>query len=222
MSGRIVAIVPVRSLRNGKTRLSPLLDPEEREAFLRHAARRVVDAAVDSGVIETVLVVSPDAEALDWAAGLGTTVVAVAQPRDLVGLNGAIVAGRDWALEAGATAMVSLFADLPLIVPDDIRGLTARPEPVVLGPDRRGEGTNALLLQLNGRGSEFRFAFGEGSLVKHLEEVRRLHLDVALHDSPGIGFDLDTPEDWADFLDAATGHAFMDPLPPAACGACVG
>ncbi len=70
----------------------------------------------------------------------------------------------------------------------------------MLGPDRRGEGTNALLLRLAGRGPEFTFAFGDGSLAKHLEEARRLGLVAAVHDAPGIAFDLDTPDDWSDFL----------------------
>ncbi len=131
---------------------------------------------------------------------MGPAVVAAPQPEHRPGLNGAIDAGRAWALDRGASAVISLFADLPLIVPDDIRGLVARTEPVVLGPDRRGEGTNALLLRLAGRGSEFTFAFGEGSLAKHLEEARRLGLEAAVHDAPGIAFDLDTPDDWSDFM----------------------
>jgi 2-phospho-L-lactate guanylyltransferase len=147
-----------------------------------------------------VLVVSPDAETLAWAADFAPSVVAMPQPEYLPGLNGAIDAGRAWALDHGASAVLSLFADLPLIVADDIRGLVARAELVVLGPDRRGEGTNALLLRLAGRGSEFAFAFGDGSLAKHLDEARRLGLDTALHDTTGIGFDLDTPDDWSDFL----------------------
>ena len=152
------------------------------------------------GLIETVLVVSPDAETLSWAAGMGPEVVAVPQPERRPGLNGAIDAGRAWALDCGASAVISLFADLPLIVPDDIRGLVARTEPVVVGADRRGEGTNALLLRLAGRGSEFTFAFGDGSLAKHLEEARRLGLEAAVHHSPGIAFDLDTPDDWSYFM----------------------
>ncbi len=116
VSERIVAVVPVRSLRHGKTRLSPVLGNEARETLLRGIADRVVTAAVDSGLIETVLVVSPDAETLAWAAGLGPAVVAAPQPEHRPGLNGAIDAGRAWALDRGASAVVSLFADLPLIV----------------------------------------------------------------------------------------------------------
>ena len=209
MSERIVAVVPIRSLRHGKSRLSPVLGNEARQTLLRRVADRVVAAAVDSGRIETVLVVSPDAGTLAWAADLAPSVVAASQPEDRPGLNGAIDAGRAWAVDHGASAVVSLFADLPLIVADDIRGLVARTEPVVLGPDRRGEGTNALLLRLAGRGSEFAFAFGDGSLAKHLDEAHRLGLDTALHDATGIGFDLDTRDDWSDFLQV---HVMADCL----------
>jgi 2-phospho-L-lactate guanylyltransferase len=222
VSERIVAVVPVRSLRHGKTRLSPVLGKEARETLQRAIADRVVTAAVDSGLIETILVVSPESEALEWAGQCGPVVVAVAQPERRPGLNGAIDAGREWALDRGASTLVSLFADLPLIVPHDIRGLMARNEPVVLGADRRGEGTNALLLRLAGRGSEFRFAFGDGSLAKHLKEARRLGLNATLYDAPGIAFDLDTPDDWTDFIRATADCMGADGLPSVACAASVG
>ena len=218
MSERIVAIVPIRSLRDGKTRLAPVLDPVAREALLRRSAAGVVAAARASGAIASVLVVSPDRETLRWAVELGGDVVPLPQPIAHPGLNGAIDAGREWALANGAGAVLSLFADLPLLTADDVRGMTARPEPLVLGPDRRREGTNALLLRLEGVGSAFRFAFGEGSLSRHLDEARRLGLATGLHLAPGIGFDLDEPQDLADCLAAlATLPARESALAP--CGA---
>jgi 2-phospho-L-lactate/phosphoenolpyruvate guanylyltransferase len=222
VSERVVAVVPVRTLQHGKTRLAPVLQDEARAALLRRIADRVVTAAVDSGLMETVLVVSSDVETLKWAGQFGAAVVAAPQPDNRPGLNGAIHAGREWALDHGASTVVSLFADLPLIVPDDIRGLAARNEPVVLGADRRGEGTNALLLRLAGRGTEFTFSFGDGSLAKHLEEARRLGLNAALHDAPGIAFDLDTPDDWSDFIHATADCMGADGLPSVACAASVG
>jgi 2-phospho-L-lactate guanylyltransferase len=219
---RIVAVVPVRSLRHGKTRLSSVLGSEERETLLRGIADRVVATAFDSELIETILVVSPEAETLAWATGFGPTVVAVPQPEHRPGLNGAIDTGRAWALDHGASTLISLFADLPLITPDDIRGLVARTEPVVLGPDRLGEGTNALLLRMAGRGTEFSFAFGVGSLARHLEEAVRLELNAVLYDAPGIAFDLDTPDDWSDFLDLTADCLDADGLPQMACAASLG
>ena len=125
----------------------------------------------------------------------------------MLGLNSAIDAGRAWALERGADAVLSLFADLPLLAADDVRRLVDYPQPVVLGADRRGEGTNALLLRLAPPGCEFRFAFGEGSLTRHLTEAHRLGLEAVRLNTQGFAFDLDTPEDWADYLDVAAWRA---------------
>lgn len=218
MSERIVVVIPIRSLRNGKTRLASLLDPDERERLMRASAERVVEGAVASGIAEAILVVSPEPEALAWAAARGEGVVSLPQPSHLPGLNGAIEAGREWALARGADAILSLFGDLPLLAAADLSSLAAHPESVVLGADRRGEGTNALLLRLAGRGVEFRFAFGEASLPRHMAEARRLGLGVATHESVGTGFDLDTPADWADYLEAANAReAGLLTGPLAAC-----
>lgn len=200
MSELIVAVVPIRSFREGKTRLAPVLTPQDRADFLRQSAERVISAALDSRVVDTVVVVSPDAEALTWSAGFGARVRALPQPAERPGLNGAMDAAREWALERDADSMLSLFADLPLLSIFDVRRLTSRRNPVVLGPDRRCNGTNAMLLRLQGAGAQFKFAFGEGSLAKHLVEARRLGLNPSVQEIPGIGFDLDTPHDWADYL----------------------
>ncbi len=200
MNESIVAVVPIRSLRDGKTRLSPVLDLEARQTLIRRTAAGVVEAASASGVLTTALIVSPDPETLEWASSLGSNVLALPQPDRWPGLNGAIDAGREWALAHDTQTLLSLFADLPLLAPADLRGIAAQPQAVVLGADRRHEGTNALLLRLSGGGADFRFAFGAGSLDKHREEARRLGLESAVYDAPGIGFDLDTPDDWDDFL----------------------
>lgn len=222
MSERIVAVVPIRSLRDGKTRLASVLSPEAREAFLRRSAAGVVRAAFDSGSVETVLVVSPDADVLAWASGRGPRVVGLAQPHAWPGLNGAIAAGRSWARDTGASGLLSIFADLPLLRPADMRGMVDCRAPVVLGPDRREEGTNALLLRFAERGAEFAFAFGQGSLTRHVAEAKRLGLDVAFHATRGIGFDVDTPSDWRDFLGLVADRVAEWGPSPATCGTTAG
>jgi 2-phospho-L-lactate guanylyltransferase len=222
VSERIVAVVPIRSLRDGKSRLAAILSAETRAALQRRVAERVIGAARASGVVQQLLVVSPDPEALAWATSLGASVVPLPQPAAQPGLNGAIEAGREWALAQSATAVLSLFADLPLLSAEEIRRMAGRPEPVVLGPDRRGEGTNALLLRLADAGRAFRFAFGEGSLARHEAEAGRLGLPVAYAVSPGIGFDLDTPDDWTDLLDVVCGDGAVSADLLAPDGMCAG
>lgn len=224
MNELVVAVVPIRSFNNGKTRLASVLSPDERAAFLRDSAGRVIDAALQSRLVDTLLVVSPDPEALAWATGFGRRVHGLQQPADRPGLNGAMDAARTWAIERDADRLLSLFADLPRLTTFDIRRMLARRSPVVLGPDRRGEGTNAMLLRLQGPGEGLRFAFGEGSLRKHLGEAERLGLEATIQETPGIGFDLDTPEDWLAYLQDAQDGTWHEPMLAGfvTCGACAG
>jgi 2-phospho-L-lactate guanylyltransferase len=201
MSSGIVAVVPIRSWQNGKTRLASVLSSGAREALMRRAATGVVQAAVASGAVDAVLVVSPDPAVLGWAGEIGSPVLALEQLGALPGLNGAIEAGRNWAQSQSADGILSLFADLPLLEAGDVRSMTTRPEDAVFGPDRNSQGTNALLLRTRGAGAAFRFAFGQGSLARHEAEAKRLGLTVAREERMGIAFDVDTPQDWTDFLE---------------------
>jgi 2-phospho-L-lactate guanylyltransferase len=146
----VVAVVPVRSLRDGKTRLAAALPQAAREALTRRMLRGVVEAALASDAVDAVLVVSPDPAARALAAELGDGVVPLAQDPAVPGLNPALDLGRSWARARMASALLVLFGDLPLLGADDVRAIVARDAPVVLAPDRHGTGTNALLLRAPG------------------------------------------------------------------------
>jgi 2-phospho-L-lactate guanylyltransferase len=200
MNERITAVVPIRSFRDGKTRLSPGLDAAARAALVRGMAERVTDALTATDAIAETLVVSADPEVLMWAGELARAVTPVKQAKAAPGLDAAIDLGRGIAKQHGADAMLSLFADLPFVTGIDIEALIASQGELILGTDRRRTGTNALLLRFSDRTSEFRFAFGPESLERHLAESRRIGLETRVREIPGIAFDLDTPGDWADVL----------------------
>ena len=198
MNDGVVAVVPIRSLTGGKTRLASALPPEARSALTRRMLRQVVRAALDSGTVPTVVVVSPDRAALDLAAALDPAVVPLRQDPAAPGLNAALAQGARFAAGRGAAAALVLFGDLPLLTGEDVRNLLRRDAPVVVAPDRHGTGTNALVLRF-GTGPddarEFRFQFGPGSYARHIDEAHRLGLDVATSLTAGTALDLDTPED---------------------------
>ena len=200
MSELIVGVVPIRSFREGKTRLASILTGDQRATLLRKTASRVVCTLAASQIVDTVLVVSPERDVLDWARDMGKRILPLQQSGEQPGLNGAIDAARTWAVDRDADALLSLFADLPLLSTHDIRALVREQAPVVLGSDRRGEGTNAMLLRLGGAGEAFRFAFGTNSLERHLAEAARVGVDAQIVRAPGVGFDLDTPSDWDEYL----------------------
>lgn len=211
MSDGVVAVVPIRGLAIGKTRLAGELPPEAREALTRRMLRGVVGAALASGAVDAVAVISPDPAALAFAAALDPAVVPRPQDPAAPGLNPALAAGRDWALARGAGALLVLFGDLPLLAGHDVRRLLAAPAPVVLGPDRHGAGTNALVLRLGVPGAAgFRFGFGADSCPRHLAEAARLGLAVETSVAPGTAFDLDTPEDLRALLEAESWGAEIE------------
>jgi 2-phospho-L-lactate guanylyltransferase len=67
---------------------------------------------------------------------------------------------------------------------------------VVIAPDRHGAGTNAILVPASG----CEFAFGAGSLARHIMMADARGLRVQICKKPALAFDLDTAEDFAQWL----------------------
>jgi 2-phospho-L-lactate/phosphoenolpyruvate guanylyltransferase len=220
VSGRIAAVIPVRSLRDGKTRLAAVLPPDERQALIERMLRVVVAAVRNAPLVADLAVVTPDPAAVAFATTLAPGVRAIRQDAARPGLNAALALGRDWAVARGTARLLTLSADLPWLTPDDVDRLASAPADLALARDDRGDGTNGLALTLDARGREFRFAFGEASAWRHAAEARRLGLSLQCVDLPGTGFDLDEPADLA-LLDrdgdGAVPAAFPRTLAP--CGA---
>ena len=194
MSG-LVVVVPIRSFRGGKSRLSTILGESGREALVRAMFHNVLKSVKTSGVCDEVLIVSPDPEVLDRAAQFGG-VSSIVQPTSNPGLNASADLGRAWALEHRCDRMLVLFGDLPLIEADDIEAIALEALPIVIATDRHGNGTNGLLLDLRvPETHEFRFAYGAESARLHSDEATRLRLPAISRQFGGVAFDLDTVED---------------------------
>ncbi|MEJ7632936.1 MAG: 2-phospho-L-lactate guanylyltransferase [Rubrobacteraceae bacterium] len=188
----VFAVVPVKDLREAKSRLRSILGPEARATLALRMMDRVLSAVRDAGV-EDVSVVSPDITVLDLASKHGATPL-LQQGR---GLNPALEEGRRWAMERGASALLVLPADLPLLEPDDVRELlneTEEGSSVTIAPDDARSGTNALLLRPP---DALPFFFGPDSFEEHLRAARKRGLGVRIVERPNLAFDLDTRKDLA-------------------------
>jgi 2-phospho-L-lactate guanylyltransferase len=122
-------------------------------------------------------------------------VVLIEQSRS--GLNTLLEQGREWGEDAGADALLVIFADLPLLLVEEIEEMLAlgRGEnTIVLAPDRHRTGTNAMLAH---PASLARFAFGENSLARHRALAEEAGATVVEYFSEGTSFDVDTPDDLA-------------------------
>jgi 2-phospho-L-lactate guanylyltransferase len=79
---------------------------------------------------------------------------------------------------------------------------------VAIAPDRTGRGTNALIVRC---GASFDFQFGEDSFARHSEAAAARNLALAVHRDEALAFDVDTPDDYARWLDI-DGHGPRRPM----------
>jgi 2-phospho-L-lactate/phosphoenolpyruvate guanylyltransferase len=186
------AIVPVKPLRRGKSRLAGKLTEDERAELNQSLLKHTIETLTDLKEIEQVLVISRDPHALTVARNHGArTVLEDGQPHLNTALKRATVVAQVYATQG----VLVLPADLPLISPQDIRELINRafdPPVVVIAPDRHRKGTNALLISPSGL---IEYDFGENSFERHCEQVRRAGARLEIVDLPTLGLDLDLPED---------------------------
>jgi 2-phospho-L-lactate guanylyltransferase len=153
---------------------------------------RVVSALKEAGV-ENVCVVSPDRVVLNHARERS------AEPlqQESRGLNPALEEGRRWAMGRGASVLLVLPADLPLLDAQDVRAVLeegGEAPSVTISPDGARVGTNALMLRPP---DALPFVIGLGSYEAHQQAARERGLDLRVLERPHLSFDLDTAEDLA-------------------------
>ena len=142
----IWAIVPVKPLRRGKSRLATTLTEDERAELNNQLLIHTLKTLKQTPAVEEVLVVSRDPKALSIAREHGARTV---QESGTPHLNFALARATHVALANSARGIMVLPADLPKISKSDIEAmLTCAGEPPVIAivPDSRKEGTNGLFI----------------------------------------------------------------------------
>src|SRR6266545_3746652 len=186
------AIVPVKPLRRGKSRLAGALSEDERAELNRALLQNTLKTLSELKELEEVLVVSRDPQALTIARNYGArTVREDGQPELNTALKRATVVAQVYATRG----VLVLPADLPLISREDVSILIERasePPVVVIAPDRHEKGTNALLIAPSGL---IEYDFGENSFQRHCARVKAADARLEIVNLPSLGLDLDLPED---------------------------
>ncbi|HEB66255.1 MAG TPA: 2-phospho-L-lactate guanylyltransferase [Chloroflexi bacterium] len=186
------AIVPIKPMRLGKSRLATVLSEEERAALNRQLLARTVETLKSVPELEQVLVVSRDTAALALARKHGARTVL---EDDESHLNMALARATFVARRFNTHGILVLPADLPLLRAEDVRALleaARQPPAVVIVPDRKREGTNALVITPPGLIS---YHFGPGSFRRHCDLAREAGARLEVLELPSLAIDLDWPED---------------------------
>ncbi len=187
------AILPVKTFGAAKQRLSPALGPRRGGRWPRPWWRDVLGALARVPELDSIVVVTADPAAREAALSAGADVVADA---DEAGQSPAAAAGIRHALAAGATRVLLVPGDTPLLDPAELSGLLAStPSPgVAIVPDRHGPGTNALVLDPP---DAIAPSFGPGSFERHAAAARAAGTEPRVERLPGLLPDVDTGDDLA-------------------------
>ena len=186
------AVVPIKPLQQGKSRLSGVLSPEERSGLNVSLLEQTLRTLQKIPEIDRILVVSRDAAALGRAHALG---VSTFQENGEPGLNEALHAATSYIQAHDGQGILILPADLPLLQAEDIRAILACgsvPPVMVISPDRHKQGTNALMINPAGM---IPYTFGENSFQKHCALAVDAGISVKVCELPSVALDLDLPED---------------------------
>ena len=188
--GVICVVVPIKAFTSAKTRLSARFDADQRACLAQASAERVLFAVASCAAVDRRIAVVETGAAAKMARHHGFDVI---QRTDIYGQSAAVGAGFHAAIEGGATNVLTVSADVPLVRPKDIEEMLKPKGPVlVMVSDREGRGTNALRLD---PAFEMRLHFGPDSLPIHRREAEAMKLAVKVIDNPRVRIDIDTPED---------------------------
>ncbi len=186
------AIVPVKPLRRGKSRLAEFFTTEERVDLNRQLLENTINTLNKIPEIEHVLVVSRDQAALSLAREKGAkTVQENGDPELNIALTRATIVAKTYTTRG----VLIIPADLPLITPEDIYTLLAMgvdPPVVVVAPDRHKNGTNALLVSPAGL---IDYEYGPNSFMKHCERAKEIGARLEICELASLELDLDIPDD---------------------------
>lgn len=184
-------LVPVKSLKQAKQRLAPVLS---------QAARTELAQAMLQDVLETmgtwpnrpeVAVVTCDAYAIEMASGYGFEIFA---DHANSGETDAIVMATHVCETRGIDSTLVIPADIPLMQAWELeRILEVAPERgSVLVPAGDGRGTNAIFRKPAGL---FPLRFGNDSFKPHFAAARAAGHPCVVLPLPGLAMDVDNPSD---------------------------
>lgn len=186
------AVVPVKPFRQGKSRLASVLSEDERYMLNSTLFGNTLRSLTSAKGIEQILVVSRDTSVLSMAREFGARTLQEEGPSNL---NNALELATGFAVMSGAQQILIMPTDLPLLnvlVVEEFISKGGKPRQMVISPDRKQDGTNALMVS---PADAIRYEYGLNSFGKHLAQASKKDLQIEVYPSKVLELDLDFPED---------------------------
>ena len=184
-------LVPVKDLSAAKQRLAAVLDQPSRTELAQAMLRDVVAALAAWPRRPQCALVTSDPFAVELAKENNFEII---PDRLNPGETGAIEMATRACIERGVDFTLVIPADIPLIQASELEEIFAQApeEGTVLAPAADGRGTNAAFRR---PANLFPLRFGNDSFKPHLAAAQATGKPYLVLQLPGIGVDVDNPED---------------------------
>jgi len=192
MTAGIWAIVPVKEFSGAKQRLAGMFAPEFRRGLAAVMLEDVLAALTGAAGLAGVAVVTVDPVSDALARRMGARVL-TAGARD--GHTGAVTAAIRSLAAEGAAGMLTIPGDVPGVTAAEIEAVLAAHDAApafTIVPAHDSRGSNTIVASPP---ELVPLAFGNDSFLPHLDAARRSGVEPRVLRLPGIGLDIDNPED---------------------------
>jgi 2-phospho-L-lactate guanylyltransferase len=193
MMMKTFAIVPVKSFENAKTRLSSILDTDDRIRFSLLMLEDTLQVLSVVHLLTQVIIVSADMRVEEIAVKYGAKFLLEEKE---TGVNSAVALADSYCMKEAADATMVIPHDLPLLDSTDISKACEMAEKestcIVICPSLRYDGTNMLLRKPPSIIATF---YDADSYNMHVKAAIRLGIPVKHLFSKSLMHDIDTPED---------------------------
>jgi 2-phospho-L-lactate guanylyltransferase len=202
-------LIPVKDLTRAKQRLASLMTQEERTRLAWAMLENTFAAAAGARNADRVAVVTLYAPAAELARKYRMELIAEAEQ---ISESASVDFGSKEAKKRGATAVLRLPIDLPLVTPGDVETILEHDgggPSIVIVPSRDGTGTNAILRRPP---DLFPSHFGHGSLARHLAEAATAKAACRVIELHRVALDIDDPGDVSEFIRRGQGTSVYELL----------
>ncbi len=209
----IAALVPAKALNLAKSRLSAVLDEDERRQLALAMLEDVLSTLQSVPRLNLVASVSPDSDVLARTRTLGSEPISE-PPSSAGGINQALSHALSLISPRGIGTLLVVVADVPALSPQDIESVLD-----ALPPDRGAvicpsvaQGTSALALRPP---DALPFRFGQRSFLAHKREAAARDLPVRVLRLDTLTNDIDSPDDLLNLITRpadSTTHRLLERL----------
>jgi 2-phospho-L-lactate/phosphoenolpyruvate guanylyltransferase len=194
--GNTWAVIPVKNPADAKQRLSGALEQVHREGLFRAMVTDVLQALADATALAGVLVVTRDEAIQEMALGHG---MGVYEETRNDGHTQAVQRGIDELMRVGASSILTMPGDIPLVTGEEIDTLVGTHEPapaISIAPAGDEQGTNGIVLSPP---DVITLHFGNNSYFPHVDSARARGIEPKIVPLRGFALDVDRPDDLAEF-----------------------